>query len=289
LRQWLFELNVGSRTATDAEGRVRSILFAVVLASSPLQEACAWGQEGHSIVAELAQRRLTPTARQKVKDIIGGDASLASISSWADDIREIFGKSYNWHFVDIPLNVANYDPARDCEDTPRGDCAINEIERNRRVLSDASADEKEKLEALKYIVHFIADIHQPLHTVKDYVGGNTYPVTFFVDPLKRKTEATNLHAVWDSNLIRCTVWDWGAYVERLEVQWLPGKDVEKLSAGTPIDWVLEAHQVAIDVVFTAPMQSELGEEYLTRVLPMVDQQLALAGLRLARTLNEVLK
>jgi nuclease S1 len=269
---------------------VRSaIIVAFPLLLFPLEEARAWGQEGHSIVAEIAQRRLTPAARQKVRDILGGEASLASISSWADDVRDILGKSYNWHFVDIPLNESNYDPVRDCEDTPRGDCAIKAIERNKQVLSDASSGSKKKLEALKFVVHFIGDIHQPLHTVKDYVGGNTYPVTFFVDPLKKKTEATNLHAVWDSNLIRCTVWDWGAYVQRLEEQWLPGKDIDKLSAGTPVDWVLEAHQIAIDVVFTAPFQSDLGEQYLTRARPKVDQQLALAGLRLARTLNELLK
>src|SRR5262249_43936332 len=154
---------------------------------------------------------------------------------------DLFGKSSNWHFVDIPLANMDYDPARDCQDTPRGDCIINAIERNKQILGDPLFSSKDRLEALKYIVHFVGDIHQPLHTVKDYVGGNQYPVKFFIDPAKKKKEQTNLHAIWDSNLIRTTVWDWGAYVTRLEEEWLPGKDVGTLSRGTPIQWALEAH------------------------------------------------
>ena len=277
------------RMSPLASPPMKGLCLGIVMIFLPLQEAGAWGPEGHSIIAEIAQRRLTSAARERVRQILGGDASLASIASWADDIRDLFPESYNWHFVDIPLSATNYDPARDCGNAARGDCIINEIERNKHVLSDALSSNKDRLEALKFIVHFIGDVHQPLHTVKDYVGGNQYPVTCFIDPLKQKREQTNLHAVWDSNLIRTTVWDWGAYVTRLEEQWLPGKDVDALSGGTAIDWALDAHKIAIEVAFTVPMNADLGEDYLAFALPKVDQQLALAGLRLARTLNEIWK
>jgi len=268
---------------------MRILLLASLLALALGQEAQAWGQEGHSIVAELAQRRLTPTARSKIMEILGGDVSMASVASWADNVRDGFPKSYNWHFVDIPLGGYNYDPNRDCKDTSRGDCIINAIERSKRILANEMVDRKERKEALKYLIHFVGDVHQPLHTVLEYVGGNTFPVTFFVDPGRSRKEKTNLHIVWDSGVIRSTVWDWGAYVERLEEKWLPGKDTMKLSGGTPVDWALDAHQIAINVAFKAEMDGDLGDEYLQSARPMVDQQLALAGLRLARLLNEVLR
>jgi hypothetical protein len=264
------------------------IAAAAVLLSSLPREARTWGEEGHSIVAEIAQRRLTPEARAKVREILGGDVSLGSIASWPDDVRDLIGKSYNWHFVDIPLSATDYDPARDCQDSPRGDCIINAIERNRRTLSDPLASAKDRAEALKFIVHFVGDIHQPLHTVKDFVGGNLFPVTYFVDPLKRKKEPTNLHAVWDVGLIRSMVWDWGAYVSRLEDEWLPGKDLSALAGGTPVDWALEAHKAAIEVAFTVQPNADLGDAYLALTRPIVDRQLALAGIRLARTLNGIL-
>jgi nuclease S1 len=259
-------------------------LFLLLYSYSPLR---AWGQEGHSIIAEIADLNLSASSKAHVTALLGQNASLASISSWADDIRDDRPETNNWHFVDIPLNAENYDPKRDCLDTNRGDCAINAIERNRKTLLDPSASPQDKKEALMYLVHFIGDIHQPLHTVGDYRGANDYPVKFFLDPLKKTKEDTNLHAVWDSNLIRTTVWDWGAYVRRLQANWLPGKDVKQLTVGTIVEWTEEAHKAARDVAFKAPMNADLGQDYLTLVQPTVDRQLAIAGLRLARVLNEI--
>jgi nuclease S1 len=256
-----------------------------LLASS--QPLSAWGQEGHSIIAEIAARHLSATATDQIAALLGPNVSLASVASWADDIRDERPETYNWHFVDIPLNANDYDPKRDCADSGRGDCAIAEIERTRKTLLDKTAPLRDRLEALMYLVHFVGDIHQPLHTVGDYRGANDYPVKFFVDPLKRIKQDTNLHAVWDGNLIRVTVWDWGAYVRRLEEQWFPGRDIGTLAAGTTLDWLLEAHTAARDVAFKAPMNADLGQDYLNLALPTVDHQLAAAGVRLARILNEI--
>jgi hypothetical protein len=263
-----------------------SILVALFLLAMP-SRLWAWGQEGHSIIAEIADLNLSARAKAQVSALLGQNASLASIASWADDIRDERPETYNWHFVDIPLGADTYDAKRDCLDSSRGDCAINAIERSKSTLIDQNASRTDKKEALMYLVHFIGDIHQPLHAVGDYRGANDYPVRFFVDPIKKKKEDTNLHAVWDSNLIRTTVWDWGAYVRRLQEKWLPGRDIQQLTAGTTITWTEEAHKAARDVAFKAPMNADLGQDYLTLALPTVDRQLAVAGLRLARVLNEI--
>ena len=272
---------------SSARASVRLAMATLALLMCSNSRLWAWGQEGHSIIAEIADLNLTASAKARVAALLGQNASLASISSWADDIRDERPETYNWHFVDIPLDADHYDPNRDCLDSSRGDCAINAIERNRKTLRDPAASAQDKKEALMYLVHFIGDIHQPLHAVGDYRGANDYPVKFFVDPQKKTKEETNLHAIWDSNLIRTTVWDWGAYVRRLQSDWLPGKDVKQLTAGTIVDWTEETHKAARDVAFKAPMNADLGQDYIALALPTVDRQLATAGLRLARVLNEI--
>src|SRR5262249_11134085 len=151
---------------------------------------------------------------------------------------------YNWHFVSIPLDQTDYDPMRDCSDTPRGDCVINAIDRATKTLGDRSASIDSRRDSLKYLIHFVGDLHQPLHTVKEFVGGTRFNVAFFVDPRKKTTEATDLHAVWDTGLIRASFWSWGSYVDFLKARWLPGRNIEALASGTPIEWTRDAHQIA---------------------------------------------
>jgi hypothetical protein len=111
---------------------MRSIAFAAAFTCALVGEALAWGQEGHSIVAEIAQQRLSPPAAQMVQNLLKG-RSLASIASWADDERDTHPETSGWHFVDIPLDVETYDPKRDCKPN------VRRIEKpNRPVSSHAS-------------------------------------------------------------------------------------------------------------------------------------------------------
>src|ERR1700730_10254088 len=198
------------------------------VSSSP--EAQGWGQEVHSIVAEIAQRRLDADTLKKVKILLGGEISLASIASWADDYRAGHEETAGWHFVDIPYDHFNYVPAVDCKADPkRGDCVINAIMRAREALGDCWRTREERLDALKFLVHFVGDVHQPLHaaartdphTGTGDQGGNLVEVTFF-------GQKNNLHWVWDTGLIMHAVYDWGAYVTRLEEGWLRGRDLSSL-------------------------------------------------------------
>jgi hypothetical protein len=269
---------------------MKAIWFAGLLALVPLQQAHAWGQEGHSIVAEIAQRRVDQDTLKKIKTLLGGEISLASIASWADDYRSSHPETFNWHFVDIPYGRFTYDPAVDCRlDPEKGDCAINALMRAREALGDCWRPRAERIEALKFLVHFVGDVHQPLHaadridpkTGKPDQGGNLVEVTFF-------GQKNNLHWVWDTGLIMHTVYDWGAYVVRLEDGWLRGRDLTSIQDGTPIDWVIEAHRFAHDIAYDLPEDRVLGQEYYDKALPVVDRQLALAGVRLARVLQATL-
>ncbi len=95
--------------------------LAAMLAIGCAGHALAWDQEGHSIIAEIAQRRLSPAAADAVDRVMGRGHSLASVASWADDVRETAPETYNWHFVDIPIESNQFDPASQCAPGPQGD------------------------------------------------------------------------------------------------------------------------------------------------------------------------
>jgi len=269
---------------------MKKLVIACLVQFALLAQAHAWGPEGHSIVAEIAQRRLSAEAAAKVREILGENASLASVASWADDYRGLHRDSSGWHFVDIPLAADDYEESRDCPPSPEGDCVIHELGRNLHDLTDRALSAAQRRDALKFVVHFVGDVHQPLHTVGELHGYNDLAVCYFSSPAKNDCVATNLHSVWDVGLIRSIFWDWGAYVDFLETHWIPTHNDPGLDRGTPVDWALEAHRAAREVaVAGVAMDERLGADYLAAVRPTLDRQLAVAGLRLARTLNEALK
>src|SRR5712692_7044039 len=158
-------------------------LVSLILAS----QALGWGQEGHRVVASIAERHLTTQARAKVQEILGADSSLVAVATWADDVRNFRPETRPWHFIDIPLKDSAIDPQRDCNN---GNCVTAAISHFIGVLKDSSTTPDAKREALKFIVHFVGDLHQPLHCEdnKDR-GGNQKKITFFGQP-------GNLHSTW---------------------------------------------------------------------------------------------
>lgn len=162
---------------------------------------------------------------------------MASIASWADDYRELHKETTGWHFVNIPLAATNFDDTRDCTEdsnTREGDCIIHAIVRSLATLSDTSRKD-DRVAALKFLVHFIGDLHQPLHAVGELRGYNQMPVCYFSGPAKNDCIPTNLHAVWDAGLIHSLYYDWGDYVDYLESSWMPQQDVQAAVAGNPTD------------------------------------------------------
>ena len=140
-----------------------------------------------------------------------------------------------------------------------------------------------------YVVHFVGDLHQPLHVVLEDRGGNAFPVRFPADPTRRRVVDTNLHQVWDYGLIRSLVWNWGAYVTRLEEGWLRRADSAVLRAGGIADWVNESHELAVRHVYAGvERDATLGDDYIAQATPLLDRQLGAAGLRLAALLNDAL-
>ncbi len=249
-----------------------------------------WGREGHRIIGDIAQERLTEVTKRNVQSLIGNN-TLASVSNWADEIRRERDETYDWHFVDIPQNAQGFSDARDCyrpEDRHRGakddhqNCVVDRIVYFKRVLGDKNAPREDRIEALKFVVHFVGDIHQPFHAIGEAKGGNGVHVTEFGSGRCGRYEC-NLHSAWDTGLIRHTGLGEEAYVEHLDR--LISEEHLRAS-GNPADWANESFALA--KAAWVDDGGSVDEDYYRREIKFLDERLALAGLRLAALLNEVL-
>jgi hypothetical protein len=247
-----------------------------------------WGHEGHEIVASLAQTRLTENTKTGIRSLIG-DASLASIANWADEIRPDRDETYNWHFVDIPTDASGFSDERDCflpasshkgSATDHRNCVVDRIEIFKKVLSDSNASRDDRIEALKFLVHFVGDVHQPMHAIGEAAGGNGIAVTEF-GSTQCGRHPCNLHGAWDTGLIEHTGMGRDEYVAHLEKLI---SDEHLTASGSPEDWANESHGYA--QVALLPDGAQVGEGYYQKEIIVVDERLALAGLRLAAILNE---
>ncbi|MEP6687629.1 MAG: S1/P1 nuclease [Gemmatimonadales bacterium] len=236
-----------------------------------------WYDEGHRLVARLAEERLTPQAAAAVRELLGGQR-LADAALWADRIRAERPDTKPLHYVNIPLAARSYLPARDC---PTGRCIIAAIERDRLTLANARATPAARAEALRFLAHLIGDLHQPLHVADDGDrGGNDRRVTFLGVP-------KNLHKVWDGELIEAVGLSEEQYYARLRRR-MDSLDLPTLERGTTVDWAMEGHDVAARRAYRLTRGATIDRDYVEASLPSVDRALIAAGVRLARVLNEAL-
>jgi hypothetical protein len=265
-----------------------TLVAALVMLAASSVKAVAWGYEGHRIIAEIAEQFLELQTAHHVRDLLAIEnlTTLAEVSTWADEIRPQHPETRRWYFVNIPLHPtaaesSGYDAARDC---PQHECVVAKIEEFERVLADPQASERKRLEALKYVVHFIGDVHQPLHASNnDDRGGNDVAVTFM-------GRQTNLHAVWDSTIIGPAVkGDERAYALRRAGD-ITLAESQQWSAGNAVSWANESHGIAVRMIYgQLPHSGSLPDIYEAEALPIVNQQLSRAGVRLAMILNTCLR
>jgi hypothetical protein len=256
-----------------------ALTFLLLLAPVP---AFAWGAEGHEVIAAIALRELSPAARARAAALLGGDAMLIHDANWADEIREQRPETGRWHYVDIPLGAPGYDPRRDCA---AGDCVVAQIENDRRMLGAPHAAQQARIEALRFLVHFVGDIHQPLHAVdNDDKGGNAVRVYM-------PGERTNLHRVWDAAVVEALGTNADALAGDIDGAITPAQR-KSWQAGTPADWANESYGIARDEIY--PMARgrrtmRLPASYPRAESAVVRQQLTRAGVRLAWLINNTLR
>lgn len=253
-------------------------LFLLLLVCSA--PAFAWGPDGHRIVADLAQRQLQPRAQAEVARLLAGESSptLPAVANWADEIRAADGTNAKLHYVNFRDGGCDYVPAREC---PDGQCIVAAINRYFLVLSDASRPDAERREALKYLVHFVGDVHQPLHAgAREDRGGNEFQVNL-------DGRGSNLHSVWDREILATRKLAPPAYARALAAQSPLPPDRTGGSDRPAVEWALESCRlVHSDALY--PPRYVIGADYLLAHRPLAEQRLREAGRRLAALVNYAL-
>jgi hypothetical protein len=273
----------------------------------------AWGDDGHKIVARIADHYLTATARAQVAALLAGDTSpltahdLASEATWADKFRDSdrnttkvhYNKTHEWHYVDIALDHPDLaaacfqhpalPPGTAASEGPDQDCVVDKIEEFRAELSDAATPVGERLMALQFLLHFVGDLHQPLHASDDHdQGGNGKKVKSVGH------NQASLHHYWDTEFVRDLGSDAASVANGL-IHGISPTQVKNWSKGASSAWALESHQVARAHVYK-PLPAANGEgvymlssSYVTGAQRAVRRQLSRAGVRLAALLNAALR
>lgn len=254
---------------------MKSFLLLVLVSTSAL----AWGPQGHMIVGEIAEHRLSEKARTETKKLLG-TLTMAEASNWADHIKgqREWSHTKPWHFVNIPDGMT-YDEA---EHSHEGD-AVTAITEQVAILKSPSSSLEAKQYALRFVIHIVGDLHQPLHAgrVSDR-GGNSISVIF-------EGRKMNLHSLWDSTMIMKENMDYVAYARSLDqMSFLNSYDLPELSFSQIIKEGMAARPEIYR--FKAPEGNKpvtLGTEYYQRNLSLMNNQLLMGGKRLADLLNKI--
>ena len=307
--------------------RFRRIVLAFAVALP--QVLNAWSCNGHHIVALIAERHLNDHARAAVEELLisnpidpalvryckDGDADpIVSSATWADDTKRVEGTG-TWHYIDIPRSLTQGDVTRYCEPVgpmrggSRPGCIVSAIHNQLAVLRNGSAIDRAR--ALRYVIHLIGDLHQPLHvTDNSDRGGNCVPLRFGAG-----AETTNLHSLWDYGLLDAALSERHLTAEQLAGQWDSRYRKDSEAWGTrEADlerWVWEIHDVAIETTYgklrpAVPVEPPIptsdcaaesakvralnivaAKEYEQAAMEVIELLLARAGYRLAGLLNEV--
>lgn len=251
------------------------LLLAFVFIFSQKSNAEEWGKTGHRVIGEVAQMHLTPKAAEQVNTLLEG-ISLAYVSTYADEIRsdKRFYYLEPWHYV----NLNKDEQYHETEKNPEGDIVLA-MNTCVEVLKNPSSSLEEKSFYLKLLVHFVGDIHQPLHAGrKQDQGGNNTTLFWFGNP-------TNLHALWDSDLIDHYQMSYTELAAHLPTK--TEEEKSQIMRTSRLQWVQESQTLANEIYENTPQESQLGYEYHYRHFSLVRQRLLEAGLRLAATLNAI--
>jgi hypothetical protein len=286
-------------------GHIANLVLALLLCPAL---AWGWGNDGHKIVAVIAADNLTPAAASHVADIFGVTADKRSIAAAMEaasirpdiEFREEDKSTVPWHFIDICLQDRRSEVAARC---PGNKCVTAKIDEYSKRLKDRNYDRWGAKGDLAFLIHFVGDIHQPLHAANDEDrGGNCVQVD-------SRSREKNLHATWDTSVVRGLEYDIDSgrpetTAHKLELTYASEREADSWIAADAIAW--ESNQLARSDIYGAlqipvePCQPtinacvnpvgrpvELGASYMHRADALAGHQLAKAGFRLASLLNEI--
>lgn len=241
----------------------------------------SWGVVGHKTVAAIAENHLTANAKGAIQSLLGNE-SIADVASWADEVRNEpeYRETGPWHYVNLSIGMS-YEQFASAVTAQGKNNIYGALLNCQNELKSKTTSREQKITALKFIVHFVGDAHQPMHVSRaEDKGGNTIQVQF-------DGKGTNLHSLWDSKLIDKQ----GLTFEQMAKEYDTATPVEikKWQNDTMMQWLWESYQLSSRLYTEANKGSKLGDSYYKQHIAIVQQRIEMAGIRLAGVLNEVFK
>lgn len=275
--------------------------------------AFAWGDQGHEIIGLIADHYLDPAVRDKVDGLLAGDRSgltskdIAHEATWADKYRDSdrgtsrkhYLHTHDWHFVDLEIDGPNLatacygrpalPPGTAASNGPAQDCVVDKIIEFTAELASPATSTGERRKALQFLLHFVGDVHQPLHVSDDHdKGGNDKTVSV------RGIPTNNLHHFWDMEFV-IRLGANPSSIARLLIGRISEEDRRKWSSGSAGEWAIESFHVAGQHAYgllpapSSPGHYKLSTAYVEDATKVTAEQLGKAGVRLAFVLNQALK
>ena len=239
----------------------------------------AWGKNGHRIVGKIAENHMTETTIRAIETLLDGDR-ISEVGTWADEMRsnpsEFWQKeSPRWHYVNLN-KISDFHPEHYSRSNKISD-AYEAIRHGIDVLKDSSSSIDDKKFHLRFLMHLVGDIHQPLHVGRsEDRGGNAIKVKFF-------WKETNLHTIWDTKLIEQEQLSYSEFVDYIDTN--DKSTIEKYLDTRPADWVKASFHHAQDIYNVG--NGDFSYNYVYKSKPLLNESLLQAGIRLAGLLNEI--
>lgn len=241
----------------------------------------SWGVTGHRTIGKIASGHLSAKAQAAVTELLGSE-SLADVSTYADQIRSLEQYKYTapWHYINMPSGLSEAD-FKEAALKQEKDNVYKALQRCKETLSDTSKSKEEKIFALKFIVHMVGDLHQPMHVSRsEDQGGNKIKITFLGKP-------GNLHGLWDSGLPEHE----GLSYEQLaaKIDHATAKQIRNWQKDDELKWLYESYQLSEQLYADAAKSPDFDEAYYQAHIPVFENRMEMAGIRLAGVLNTIFK
>ncbi|MEJ5995823.1 S1/P1 nuclease [Pedobacter sp. Du54] len=241
----------------------------------------SWGYTGHRTIGFLTENHLTPNAKLAIKDLLG-DTSISEACTWADDARREpqYANTANWHFLNLPLGL-NYEDFQKYIDTLKSENVYSELINQEKILTNNNSTKQQKINALKFMMHFVGDLHQPMHISREEdKGGSTIQVNY-------NGKGTNLHSLWDTRMLEKE--GLSAALLAIKFDTISETDIKQWQKDPVMVWMWESYQIST-VLYAeiAQMNNKtIDDTYYQKHMPIVQKRMQQAAIRLAGILNKI--
>lgn len=273
---------------------MRRILTLLTVLFLPFS-AFPWGAVGHETIAYIAEQNLSPETLAKIKPLLGG-MSIEEAAVWADQYKQTHRTTAPWHYINLPVKEKVEEiQVQGFKGQKHGNNIINQLEKDIETLKDPATAVADRQKALWFVIHFVGDLHQPLHVADDNDGGGNSKKVRFFSPVSSSNRGhlTNLHSLWD-NLIEVKAGEDPRELGAALNKKITSAERQEWTSGSIETWVFESYTLAKLKIYpdVGPDNSSvtaLKRNYYARMRPVVDEQLEKAGVRLAKMLEEVFR